>query len=139
MKTIKENVSLSEEEKMKRLEEAKGSKLYKGWKPYCMICDYRERMESMPYGFKCPKCGNIIGFDLERLKESPLNNMDRETAVWIMKAFKRRITHPFIHDLYGSIRWMNDEFVDGNGNHINRRNMLDILISPKFREGWKII
>lgn len=39
----------------------------------------------------------------------------------------------------GSIRWMNDEFVDGDGNHINRRNMLDILISPKFREGWKII
>lgn len=55
METVQENINLSDEEKLKRLKEANG------------------RMISTDYGFKCPSCGNMIGFNLTRLKESPLN------------------------------------------------------------------
>lgn len=49
-----------------------------GWRPYCMMCNRSDRMVSEPYGFKCPQCGNMIGFNLKRLKESPLNNASKE-------------------------------------------------------------
>lgn len=48
------------------------------WRPYCMMCNRSDRMVSEPYGFKCPQCGNMIGFNLKRLKESPLNNASKE-------------------------------------------------------------
>ena len=73
METIKYNSTLSSEEKLNRLKEAKGGTWYDGWKPYCCVCSYNGRMISQEYGFKCPHCGNMIGFNLQRLQESPLN------------------------------------------------------------------
>lgn len=75
MKTIKENESLSESEKLETLKRAKGGTWYTGWKPYCSICSCILRMEEKPYGFQCSHCKNIIGWDLTRLKESPLNKI----------------------------------------------------------------
>lgn len=37
------------------------------------MCSYNGRMISTDYGFRCPSCGNMIGFNLTRLQESPLN------------------------------------------------------------------
>lgn len=73
METVQENINLSDEEKLKRLKEAKGGTWYDGWQPYCCMCHYNGRMTPMSYGFCCPCCGNMIGFNLTRLKESPLN------------------------------------------------------------------
>lgn len=73
METIQDNVTLSEEEKLRRVKEAKGETWYEDWKPYCMMCSYNGRMEKQNYGFRCPSCGNMIGFNLTRLQESPLN------------------------------------------------------------------
>ena len=73
MESVQENINLSDEEKLKRLKEANGGTWYDGWKPYCCTCSYNGRMISTDYGFKCPSCGNMIGFNLTRLKESPLN------------------------------------------------------------------
>lgn len=73
---------MPEAEKRKLLKEAKMGTWYDGWKPYCLNCSTAGRMTLMPYGFKCEGngdwfgrrgCGNMIGFDLERLIESPLN------------------------------------------------------------------
>lgn len=64
METIQQNLNLSEEEKLKRLKRDKGRTLYDGQKPYCGMYSYRGRMNSMPYGFECPSCGNMIGFNL---------------------------------------------------------------------------
>lgn len=58
METIQDNVTLSEEEKLRRVKEAKGGTWYEDWKPYCMTCSYN---------------GHMIGFNLTRLQESPLN------------------------------------------------------------------
>jgi predicted RNA-binding Zn-ribbon protein involved in translation (DUF1610 family) len=74
LETREENIKLSEEEKLRRLKEAKGGTWYDGWTPYCMTCNYSGRMEPKDYGFKCPYCGNEIGYNLTRLQESPLNN-----------------------------------------------------------------
>lgn len=71
METLKQNIDLPEKEKLRRLKEAKGGTWYDGWRPYCMMCNRSDRMVSEPYGFKCPQCGNMIGFNLKRLKESP--------------------------------------------------------------------
>ena len=73
METVQENINLSDEEKLKRLKEAKGGTWYDSQKPYCCTCSYNGRMISTDYGFKCPSCRNMIGFNLTRLKESPLN------------------------------------------------------------------
>lgn len=73
METVQENINLSDEEKLKRLKKAKGGTWYDGWQPYCCMCHYNGRMTPMSYGFCCPCCGNMIGFNLTRLKESPLN------------------------------------------------------------------
>lgn len=71
--TVQDNNSLTEEEKLKRVKEAKGGTWYDGWRPYCMMCDYGGRMTQHSYGFQCPKCRNLIGWNLKRLQESPLN------------------------------------------------------------------
>lgn len=73
METVAENESLSEAEKLERLKLAKGGSWYDGWKPYCMPCPGLHRMSPKPYGFECQRCGNMIGFNLTRLRESPLN------------------------------------------------------------------
>lgn len=77
METIQENIKLSQEEKLRRLKEAKDGTWYDGWKPFCMMCSYNDRMISTDYGFRCPSCGNMIGFNLTRLQESPLNKRNR--------------------------------------------------------------
>lgn len=73
METMQDNLSLSEEEKLRRVKEAKGGTWYDGWRPYCTMCDFGGRVRQYPYGFRCPKCGNITGWNLTRLQESPLN------------------------------------------------------------------
>jgi hypothetical protein len=82
MKSIKDNEALSKEERLHQVKLAKGGSWYDGWKPYCLNCSSNSRMEETTYGFKCSSCKNIIGWDLIRLKESPLNmkptyNLDR--------------------------------------------------------------
>ena len=64
---------LSSEQKLETLKLAKGGTWYDGWKPYCLMCSYGGRMDERKFGFQCPKCKNMIGWDLTRLKESPLN------------------------------------------------------------------
>ena len=78
MKTIQDNIKLSQEERLKLLKDAKGSPWYDGWKPYCCVpnCTSRlNRMVETEYGFRCSYCGNMIGWDLGRLQESPLNKL----------------------------------------------------------------
>lgn len=76
METMQDNLSLSEEEKLRRVKEAKGGTWDDGWRPYCLMCDFGGRMDQYPYGFRCPKCGNLIGWNLTRLQESPLNSQE---------------------------------------------------------------
>lgn len=82
MKSVAQMQALPEHEKLRLLKEAKGGTWYDGWRPYCIKCNTLGRMTQMEYGFKCegkddwfrrPGCGNMIGWDLKRLKESPLN------------------------------------------------------------------
>ncbi len=73
MKTIAENEALSKDEKINQLKEAKGGTWYDNWKPFCLTCSAIIRMNEKSYGFQCQNCKNMIGFDLTRLKESPLN------------------------------------------------------------------
>lgn len=65
--------SLSHEKQLEILKEAKGGTWYDGWKPYCMKCSTMSRMQQKEYGFRCICCENMIGFDLVRVLESPLN------------------------------------------------------------------
>lgn len=71
-----ESAALPEGIKLKTLKEAKPGTWYDGWTPYCtqQFCRTNPRMINKPYGFKCPDCGNMIGFNLLRLTDSPLNN-----------------------------------------------------------------
>ena len=74
METELENINLSEEEKLKRVKVAKGGSWYSdAWTPYCLTCSKMPRMNKRNYGFECPYCNNMIGWNLTRLKESPLN------------------------------------------------------------------
>lgn len=79
MKSIEDMNALTEQQKIEMLTEARGGIYEKKWWPYCLQkvrpCNAGlKRMERMSFGFWCTKCGNIIGFDLERLQESPLNS-----------------------------------------------------------------
>lgn len=76
MKTRKFWELASNKEKAEALSNAKLGEVYEGWLPYCCspVCGGTlGRMESRPYGFRCSRCQNEIGFDLTRLKESPHN------------------------------------------------------------------
>lgn len=75
LETIEENRKLSETEKLNRLKKVKGGTWYDGWRPYCLNCSSSDRMQQTDFGFRCPCCGNLIGFNLTRLQESPLNNL----------------------------------------------------------------
>jgi hypothetical protein len=77
--TSQQSAVLPEEEKLRVLKESKGSQWYDGWRPYCLVphCRSYERMDQHTYGFKCHACGNMIGFDLVRLDDSPLNETRR--------------------------------------------------------------
>lgn len=81
------NESLSEEEKLAVLRKAKerSGTWYDGWKPYCVHtlkkCDARlNRMQQRDYGFQCTSCGDMIGFDLVRLVESPLKKLENSSV-----------------------------------------------------------
>ena len=71
--TAKESSELSPETKIEILKGSKPGTWYDGWQPYCMMCSTMARMDKKDYGFKCSFCENMIGFDLYRLAESPLN------------------------------------------------------------------
>lgn len=77
LNTVSDNTQLNHEERLKRLKLAKGGTWEDGWVPYCVTesipCSNRYRMLKMDYGFRCPGCGNMVGWDLRRLRESPLN------------------------------------------------------------------
>ena len=72
--TIAHQSSLSKEQKSNILRQAKGGSWYDGWQPYCLACRTMTRLSDRPYGFQCTCCKNMIGFNLVRLAESPLNN-----------------------------------------------------------------
>lgn len=83
MKTKADMQALTEAEKLTMTKQAKSGTWYDDeWQPYCSMCSTMGRMTKKSYGFECEGkgdhfnrkgCGNIIGFDLTRLKESPLN------------------------------------------------------------------
>lgn len=75
METVEYNRNLPEEEKLRLLKEAKGGTWYDGWVPYCVRegCGVSPRMVKKDYGFECPSCKNMIGWNLQRLIESPTN------------------------------------------------------------------
>lgn len=76
LETAAENEALSEIEKLKRLKEAKSGTWYDdNWRPYCLMCNTMSRMSRRKYGFRCECCGNMIGWNLTRLKDSPLNTI----------------------------------------------------------------
>lgn len=68
-----ESAAIPTGKKLEILMDAKGSDWYDGWKPYCLNCSTMARMHEENYGFRCGGCGNMIGFDLFRLTDSPLN------------------------------------------------------------------
>ena len=86
--TIPYQQSLSPEQKYEAVKNAKldmgctwSDEHDKNYTPYCgsSICSTSSergcmpRMKHMPYGFKCGFCNNMLGFDMVRLEESPLN------------------------------------------------------------------
>ena len=71
--TIAESEALPDETKVAMLRQAKPGTWYEGWKPYCCMCNSMARMQQHDYGFRCGNCNNLIGWDLTRLVESPLN------------------------------------------------------------------
>ena len=75
METVAENEAITDEEKLERLKKAKLGCWYDEWQPYCLMCATMARMTKMPYGFQCGTCQNMIGWNLTRLAESPLNKI----------------------------------------------------------------
>lgn len=73
MLTKEQSAALPEDEKLRLLKAAKGGAWYDEWRPYCLVCPTTIRMSRQPYGFHCRRCGNMIGFNLTRLADSPLN------------------------------------------------------------------
>ena len=89
LETVEYNQSLSPEEKLRRRKEAKGGTWYDdNYTPYCMCCKQMPRMISRDYGFECPNCGNMIGHNMNRLAESPLNNPE----------YRKRISYLLLPD-----------------------------------------
>lgn len=79
MDSIEDMRRIAPEEALQMTKDAKGSTWYEDWRPYCaqqqVPCNSRlNRMDKTDYGFRCRFCGNVIGFHLKRLKESPLND-----------------------------------------------------------------
>jgi len=74
-----DSAKLPEDVKLKMLKEAKPGSWYDNWRPYCM-CATMERMVQHDYGFKCNCCENMIGWDLVRLSDSPLNNPNHKVT-----------------------------------------------------------
>lgn len=75
MRSEAESIAIPDKEKQEMFTEAfgKGKKIGE-YSPYCLKCSTMARAIIQPYGFSCRACGNKIGFDGIRLKESPLNS-----------------------------------------------------------------
>lgn len=73
--TSKESAAINEDVKLSMLKDAKMGSWYDNWKPYCCTCNTMHRMIQHDYGFKCTECDNMIGWDLCRLIDSPLNKV----------------------------------------------------------------
>lgn len=78
LKTCDDMRALSKETQDEMTKAACSGTWHPAWRPYCLQvqvpCDAGLlRMDRTDYGFRCRRCGNIIGFDLKRLRESPLN------------------------------------------------------------------
>lgn len=74
MCTISSMQSLNDYQKLKMVKKTFGDDKDLNYAPYCMCCSSGSKMIIKSYGYKCYSCGNIIGFNGERLKESPLND-----------------------------------------------------------------
>lgn len=72
LRTIEESEALPSEVKNKLLSDALGQR-GNDIPPHCTCIKTVERLQLKSYGFKCNSCGEILGFDLVRLKESPFN------------------------------------------------------------------
>jgi hypothetical protein len=77
MENVNYNLTLSAREKLARVKKAKGGKWYEGWAPYCLNCSCTDKMSERSYGFQCLACKNMIGWNLTRLEESPLNQANQ--------------------------------------------------------------
>ena len=77
--TIEYNETLTAKVRLAATKKGKGGTWYSDhWQPYCVTSSgvkcSMPRMAQRSYGFECLDCGNMIGFNLQRLEESPLNN-----------------------------------------------------------------
>ena len=146
-----ENQNLSDEEKFERTKTAKGGTWYDGWQPYCMTCSTMDRMRSESYGFRCTHCGNMIGFNLHRLQESPLNRFEgkeggdtfKKGAEVVRNTKERgilivghtgigRTTFVDLKDKEGIV------FIDDIEKHLNPRTDIPLLENKAFFEMGKI-
>lgn len=81
MDSIEDMRKLAPEVALQMLKQAKGPEWTLNWRPHCKQTQIPctsglHRMDKTDYGFRCRFCGNVIGFHLERLSDSPLNNPD---------------------------------------------------------------
>jgi|GEM_PF-5463114 len=83
--TVAYNTALSDQQKIEDIQNSCGKDKDLTYTPFCFARIIKRwackspRMISKPYGFKCPECGNMLGFNSERLVESPLNKINPET------------------------------------------------------------
>ena len=79
MKTIAESEAILPDEQLRMMKIAKGGTWYSDdYLPYCVHFTKQcssPRMVKTKYGFRCPDCGDMIGWDFKRLVESPLNKI----------------------------------------------------------------
>lgn len=76
MSTVEEQSAIPPEEALEMSKEAKLGTWYSDeYTPYCGApnCRIMPRTIKHDYGYSCPSCGNMIGHDYRRLKESELN------------------------------------------------------------------
>ena len=76
MCTISSMEALNDYQKLKMMQKTYGEDKTLEYRPYCMCCCSNYKMVKKSYGHLCLLCGNMIGFNGERLKESPLNNSE---------------------------------------------------------------
>lgn len=61
-------------EQLAMIAAARGCEPYAGWQPYCLRCSTMRRMDRTTTGFRCSCCKNNIGFNLQRLPDSPTHD-----------------------------------------------------------------
>ncbi|PCJ55976.1 MAG: hypothetical protein COA79_20415 [Planctomycetota bacterium] len=83
--TVEYNETLTVKERLSAMRKSRGGAWCSGhWKPRCMTSTDAKcttpRMDHRSYGFECPDRGNMIGFNLQRLEESPFYKKTQKTA-----------------------------------------------------------